>query len=49
MLFRSMTTEEKMTAIEVNGVYYQEVLSRFTVTINSELWDQIELGKITIN
>ena len=44
-----MTTEEKMTAIEVNGVYYQEVLSRFTVTINSELWDQIELGKITIN
>lgn len=38
----------KIADLELDGSYYQELLSLYNIDVNEEVWDKIELGELTI-
>lgn len=36
------------TELELEGSYYNELLSEYDVTVNEEIWDKVELGNLSI-
>lgn len=48
MLFRCETDKREITDWETNGIAYQALLSESSYKVNTMLWEQIDIGKITL-